>query len=213
MMKQTTKLATVPENCEMYQLAHPSQSANATQGFLPYDTSSQTVHTCTNAKAEAVPIVASPLLAVEVIASDNNSELPAMLTEASKRALKSLAPVFEWDEEPVDKFSIWNGADPENFDHHAQWLKEQEGFHSRRSTKASGIDVSSSAEEWGSKMPRSKECLYWPLGTCRNGGECLFYHDPAKAYKPGTAKSNVCWFWNKGKCSKSAADCPYDHFE
>jgi hypothetical protein len=127
-------------------------------------------------------------MAVDAIASNNyGGKLPAMLTEASKMAWKSLASVFEWDGEPVVRFSIWNGADPENLSYHAEWLKEQEDFHSRRSAKASGIDkvsyinVSSSAEDGELKKPRSKEYLYWPLGICRNGDECMFYHDPAKA--------------------------------
>ncbi|KAF2447162.1 hypothetical protein P171DRAFT_246776 [Karstenula rhodostoma CBS 690.94] len=190
--------------------------------------------------ADASQGVIAPIVEIpHVFVDPNNNNAPdasqgaittpveALIGEIGKKTFKSIAAVFEyWADQPMEEDSIYNAADP-NSSYHAEWLRHQRAFRKKdmkeyaptsvpynlQVAKENGIDVSSHLEEPASKNSRARDCLYWSLGTCRNGDDCRFFHDPTKAPKSGVVQSNVCWRWKKSMCFKTAADCPYDHFE
>lgn len=126
--------------------------------------------------------------------------------DVGKKTFQSMGAIFGyWADQPMEEDSVYNAADREN-PFHADWLKYQEAFQKKDKAytpafvpsnlelaKANGIDISSNAGLSGSKISRAKNCSYWPLGTCRNGDDCRFYHDPAKTPKPSVALSNMRW--------------------
>ncbi|KAL5426887.1 hypothetical protein PMIN04_001612 [Paraphaeosphaeria minitans] len=84
---------------------------------------------------------------------------------------------------------------------HAEWREYQEAFRTGRKKDkvdalANAPELFAYAEPSGSKTLRAKDCSFWPLGTCRNGDDCRFYHDPAKVFetpKPCAALLNGHW--------------------
>lgn len=82
---------------------------------------------------------------------------------------------------------------------HDQWLEYQRAFDEAMSkfvpafASAVALEVSSQAKTYGPEHSLAKDCLYWPMGTCRYGDDCWFKHDPAQAPKPRAALPNGRW--------------------
>ncbi|KAL1606845.1 hypothetical protein SLS60_004254 [Paraconiothyrium brasiliense] len=203
-----------------------SQAADVQQeGLLSSkDAEGRTIHSYINAKGETLFITEAALPVswpyTDIKPDGNVGETSSTLYEHRQQEIfKSLAAAFEWGGEPIDPKSVYNAADPKN-SFHAEWLKYQNKVgksyapasvpYVLQNAKADGLDMPKDNEGFDAYAQRlkgasKKECRYWPLGTCKNGDKCDFYHDPVKAPNAGAPISNMYWRPKQGMRTKSAA--------
>ena len=93
---------------------------------------------------------------------------------------------------------------------HSEWLEHQQAFGQKHKkpapAPADALQLSIWAKPSGHKHPLAKDCLYWPMGKCRDGDSCRFTHDPAKA----NSLAKDCLYWSTGTC-RDGDSCRFTH--
>ncbi|KAK6588376.1 hypothetical protein RS030_6856 [Cryptosporidium xiaoi] len=73
------------------------------------------------------------------------------------------------------------------------------------------LDVSDDSEETHNQFWKTKLCLMFSKGICRNGSQCKFAHGSEELRTPvNLKKTKLCPFWLSSACD-SGENCPFAH--